>query len=268
MSESNIRDDHNAKQLPTPSVAKPPVGWTGGYFAFPPSLTPDGRVVFTFTVQQEDPEIVREREEQAARAAEAERRERLKEEAWQERLRREAQLREEQLARERAEALKGEMEWVRAGGSLRDANGRRDPVRTAEVREQVRILDEETRLLKLWDGYEARWRALLASSDPIAFAHIPWPAPTTPKAVEELGPAVIEEFLFGPLRARNNTITRRDRIRASLLRWHPDKVSGVLSRVVEEDQPLVREGVHAVFRCLKALQDSDRQSDTPAVPMT
>ncbi|EPS98042.1 hypothetical protein FOMPIDRAFT_1127400 [Fomitopsis schrenkii] len=261
MNEFNAHDNPNAKQLP---IKPPVVASTGGYFAFPPTLTPDGRVVFTFTLNQEDPETLREREEQAARAAEAERKERLKEEAWQERLRRDALRREERLAQERAEALKGEMDWVRSGGSLRDANGRRDPVRTTQVREEVRILDEETRLLKLWDGYEARWRALLADTGPVTFADVPWPSPTTPKAIDELVPAVIEEFLFGPLRVRQNTITRRERIRASLLRWHPDKVSGVLSRVVEEDQTMVRDGIHAVFRCLKVLQDSDRQSDTAA----
>lgn len=265
MNETNVHDNHNAKHPPIPCVAEPPVACTGGYFAFPPSLTSDGRVVFTFTVKQEDPEILRQREELAARAAEAERRERRKEEAWQEWLRRDAQLREERLAQERAEALKGEMEWVRWGGSLRDANGRRDLARTAEVREQVRILDEETRLLRLWDSYEARWRAILVDTGPVTFGQVPWPAPVAPKAVDELVPVVIEEFLFGSLRVRNNTITRRDRIRASLLRWHPDKVCGLLSRVVREEQSMVREGVHAVFRCLRVLQELDRQYDATAM---
>lgn len=252
---------HNTANKATTTTG-PSVPWTRGYFAFPPTVTPDGRIVFTFTVsgKTEDLQILREREERATRAAEAERQERLKEEAWQERLRRDAQLHEERLAQERAEALIGEMDWVRKGGSLRDATGRRDMARTEQLRAEVRILDEETRLMKLWDGYETRWRALLARMDPVTFADVPWPLPVTPRTVDELVPATVEEFLLGSLRVRKNTVTRRERIRASLLRWHPDKVSALMSRVVEDDRAAVREGIHTVFRHLKAMQDFDRGS--------
>ncbi|KAH9926697.1 uncharacterized protein B0H18DRAFT_1005162 [Fomitopsis serialis] len=249
----------DTNDLSKTTAARSSVPRTKGYFAFPPTVTPDGRVVFTFTVN-EDPQTAHEREERAARAVEAERQERLKEEAWQEKLRRDAQQREKRRAQERAEALIGEMDWVRSGGSLRDANGRLDKVRTEQLREEVRILDEDTRLTKLWDSYETRWRALLATTDPVTFTHIPWPLPVFPKAVDELAPAAIEEFLLGPLRVRKNTVTKRERIRASLLRWHPDKISNLLSRVIDEDQAVVREGVHVVFRCLKAMQDSDRRN--------
>ena len=128
------------------------------------------------------------------------------------------------------------------------------------LREEIRILDEESRLTKLWDGYEERWGALLATMDPVTFADVPWPLPFVPETVDELVPAAIEEFLFGSLRVRRNTVTRRERIRASLLRWHPDKVSALMSRVASKDQGMVREGIHAVFCCLMDMQDANRQS--------
>ncbi|KZT70516.1 hypothetical protein DAEQUDRAFT_725448 [Daedalea quercina L-15889] len=262
MDQYHAKETTNTNIFPkTTSTTRQSVSWTRGYFAFPPAVTQDGRIAFTFAINPpEEPEVLREREEQAARAAEAERQERLKEEAWQERLRRDIQRHEERLAQERAEALIGEMEWVRAGGSLRDANGRRDKVRTEQLREEIRILDEEARLVKLWDGYEARWRAVLAATDAVTFEDVPWPLPLTPRTVDELVPAAIEEFLFGSLRVRRNTVTRRERIRASLLKWHPDKAAALMSRVIREDQAVVREGIHTVFRCLKDMQDAYKPS--------
>lgn len=228
--------------------------WVKGYFAFPP--TADGRVLFTFSQRpQNDLQVARE---QADREAEAEQERRTKELAWEERCQRDAQVRQERLERERAEALVGEMDWVRAGGSLRDANGRRDVVRTEQLRAEIRLQDEEKRLMAQWDAYEARWRALLASSSTVSFRDVPWPTPTAPSSVDELTNAAIADFIFGPLQVRKNTITRRERIRASLLRWHPDKVYSILVRTVEEDTNVVREGVNTVFRCLKALQDAER----------
>ncbi|KAL6303214.1 hypothetical protein BKA93DRAFT_721024, partial [Sparassis latifolia] len=177
-----------------------------------------------------------------------------------ERCRRAAQAREEQLARERAEALKGEMWWVRFGFYLLDERGHKLVERTEALRAEVRILDEETRRLTMWNAYESRWRELFASSTPVAFKDVPWPLPATLSSVDELADseAAIEEFIFATLIVRTNTVTRRERLRASLLRWHPDKVSAVFVRVVPEDMEAVRDGINTVFRHLKALQDKER----------
>ncbi|KZT10344.1 uncharacterized protein LAESUDRAFT_721682 [Laetiporus sulphureus 93-53] len=249
----------------------PPKPWRNlGYFAFPPNVNADGRVTFTLPVSQrvqQSAQAFKEREAEALRDVQI----RLKEAAWQERCRREAKENEERRAFERAEALRGEMEWVRMGGSLLDAHGRRDTVRTERLRAKVRLLDEEARLIKLWETYEMRWRTLLAGSGPVTFQDIPWPMPPaskvrfmgsvkpTPISLEDLTQKAMEEVLFGPLKIRGNTVTRRDRIRTSLLRWHPDKFSPVLQRVVEEDTEAVREGIYTVFRHLKVLQETERQ---------
>lgn len=238
--------------------SKPTFPRVKGYFAFPPTVTPDGHIAFTFTIKgaiEGDSREGRERQERASReAAEA-----RKEAAWQERRRRDVQLHEERLARERAEALTGEMAWVRAGGSLRDAHGRRDKVRTEQLRAEIRLLDEEARLTAQWNAYEARWCALLAVNTPVTFKDVPWPLPSAVASVDDLVPGAIEEFLFGPLRVRRNTVTKRERFRASFLRWHPDKMSALLQRVVPEDESAVQEGVKAVFRCLRALQEAQRR---------
>jgi len=51
-------------------------------------------------------------------------------------------------------------------------------------------------------------------------------------------------------------VTRNERVRSSLLRWHPDKMTGVLGRVVKEDVEAVVEGISVVMMCLTRLQQT------------
>ena len=128
-------------------------------------------------------------------------------------------------------------------------------MRTERIRQELRLQVEEQLLMERWKAYEAHWRVLLVSNGPVTFGDLPWPLQSTPGPVnvQQLTQAAISEFLLAPLRVRTNTVTQKERIRASLLRWHPDKLASVLRRVVEEDVDNVREGVGAVFMCLKAL---------------
>jgi hypothetical protein len=113
---------------------------------------------------------------------------------------------------------------------------------------------EEQLVMTRWETYEQQWRTLLAATSPVTFYDIPWPVESAPTDVRQLTPEAISTFIFAPLRVRRNQVTQRERIRASLLRWHPDKLASVLRRVVENDREVVQEGVGAVFRCLNALQ--------------
>lgn len=173
-----------------------------------------------------------------------------------------SEARERRLQNERAEALQGEMEFVRMGGSLRDPiTGRRDPVRTKALRDQVRILDRETLLTKRWTAHETNWTSLLASNSSITFTSIPWPLDPVPSSLVELQArsTAIPGFLLEPLSVRGTKITKRDRIRASLLRWHPDKISALLTRIVsEQEKQEVREAFAIVFVAIRALQDAEK----------
>ncbi|KAH7924927.1 hypothetical protein BV22DRAFT_474890 [Leucogyrophana mollusca] len=164
------------------------------------------------------------------------------------------------LEKEREITENSEMEWVRSGGILRDAYGRRDKVRTERVRQELRLQVEEKRRIDRWEGYEGRWSVLLSSEGPLTFMDIPWPLQTPPSTrdIKLLCPKSISEFLFESLSVRSNITTRRERIRSSLLRWHPDKTSSLVKRVVQEDVDIVRDGINAVFHCLKGLQDAER----------
>ncbi|KAG7085805.1 hypothetical protein E1B28_003345 [Marasmius oreades] len=181
------------------------------------------------------------------------------------------------ISQETAEALRGEEEWVRSGGILRDADGHRDFKRTQEIREELRLREVERKLLQKWEGYESRWKELmkrLHEDRLITFDDIPWPVcaedesenlkPKKKKGnEEERKPIILEdlttrnvgEFLLGPLRVRGSTISRKERIRASLLRWHPDKLTGLLAKVVENDRQSVENGIGIVVRALHELNN-------------
>jgi hypothetical protein len=60
---------------------------------------------------------------------------------------------------EHSEALRGDIEWVRSGGVLRDSNGRRDFARTERIRERIDEQERERKALAVWTEYEDRWRA-------------------------------------------------------------------------------------------------------------
>ncbi|KAG6332734.1 hypothetical protein ID866_6359 [Astraeus odoratus] len=161
---------------------------------------------------------------------------------------------------ESAARKQSEIEWVRAGGVLRDAHGGRDKTRTEGIRAEIRLQEDGRRKLQRWERYEARCRALAEAASPLTFFDFPWPLlePLTEKRVEMLTTSAVGSFLFESLNVKGCSSTRRDRIRTSLLRWHPDKVSSLLNRVVPEDIEIVREGIHRVFRSLKTLQDAQR----------
>lgn len=235
-----------------------PNNWTKGYFAFPPGTVSSARVPFSESQQDNTAttDATEDEDEDESRTQK-----RAKEQAWEERCRRDAEARQARLEREKAEALLGEMEWVRAGGMLRDIHGRRDVVRTEQLRVEVKKQDEEKRVSTMWDTYETRWKTVLASSSPVTFKDIPWPIPNaSPSCPEEITLATVDEFLFASLNIRSNTVSKRDRIRSSILRWHPDKIASLFARVVPEEEDAVANGINTVFRCLKVLQDAEKQS--------
>ncbi|KZP08296.1 hypothetical protein FIBSPDRAFT_712785, partial [Athelia psychrophila] len=58
----------------------------------------------------------------------------------------------------------------------------------------------------------------------------------------------VREFVFHPLRKGMVLKSRRDRVRAEMLKWHPDKFNAkVLSKVVDAEQVTEAAGQVARF---------------------
>lgn len=125
------------------------------------------------------------------------------------------------------------------------------------MREQAKA---ERVMVEAWNVYELRWVALSAAYDGIVlkFRDIPWPLLVPPLAPEEITPEGIEAFILSPLHSQEQTT--KERIRAGLLRWHPDRFCRVLGRVRESERSAVEEGVGIVVRCLNDLLSKDNKS--------
>ena len=190
--------------------------------------------------------------------------------------------RQKRVESETSEALKGDIEWVRSGGVLRDSNGRRDFTRTKRIRDQLDEQERERKVLAAWAEYEDRWRASVVTShgrrkDPsldvdmmegldrdrgIGFKDIAWPVAKPPESPDGLTIGAVKEFVLAPLRGKDITPSKRkDRIRQLLLRYHPDKTAFLLSRVAEEEKDQVLEGINNVFMSLKSLQGGPEIQD-------
>jgi hypothetical protein len=175
--------------------------------------------------------------------------------------------RQQRVEAETSEALKGDIEWVRSGGVLRDGSGRRDLARTKRIRDELDEQERERKALAAWMEYEDRWRTSLlirhkCSSDGpedqdqgMGFGDVAWPVAKRPESPDGLTTGAVREFVLAPLRGKGVTLSkRRDRTRRLLLRYHPDKTAFLLSRVAEEEKDRVREGINNVFASLKSLQ--------------
>ncbi|KAJ7695380.1 hypothetical protein B0H17DRAFT_1178272 [Mycena rosella] len=231
----------------TPQLT-PPRG--AGYFVFPPGSSPAAALP-----QIESPD---QREEEAERQRQA-----ALDEAYAARLVRDAALRKARLEVEEVEARKGEIDWVRSGGILRDAQGNRDYAKTEAIREELRLSELERVLVERWASYEARWANLVGKAGrvrektrDVRFEDVPWPvcpAQGRSMSLADLTVDRVEEFLLAGLKVRGCTVTKKERVRGSLLRWHPDKMTGVLARVVDADLDAVRQGISVVVLCLQQL---------------
>lgn len=211
-----------------------------GYLAFPPNPPPSPLPPSNNAAE--------EAETKAKAVAEAAAREQ-----YEAQLKREAAARQARLDAERAEARRGEEAWVRMGGMLLNAEGRRDPVRTKAMKEDIQLRDVEEALNARWGAYEAAWQSLLSASTvkpQLRFSDIPWPVYPPPATPADVTMKKVESFLMDPLTVRGTTVTRKERIRSSLLRWHPDKLTKILANVVEEDVKDVEEAVSIVIRRL------------------
>ena len=190
--------------------------------------------------------------------------------------------RQKRVESETSEALRGDIEWVRSGGVLRDSNGRRDFVRTERIRDQLDEQERERKAMAAWAEYEDRWRASLVigcgrRKDPsmdmdsegrdrdqgIGFRDVAWPVAKPPEGPDELTVGAVKEFVLAPLQRKDIAPSKRkDRVRQLLLRYHPDKTAFLLSRVAEEEKDRVLEGINNVFMSLKSLQGDPEVQDS------
>ena len=145
-----------------------------------------------------------------------------------------------------------------------------------EERRQRRRAKERLREVEERELYETRWKALLAPSqdiipeeDQLRFEDIPWPVIASLSPIkgdkevvvrmEDLSAQAITDFLLESEGGRDSkgAPTKKDRkekLRETMLRFHPDKFEGrIMRRVRVADRERVKEAVGIVARTVNTL---------------
>ncbi|KAG9011356.1 hypothetical protein FRB94_008640 [Tulasnella sp. JGI-2019a] len=132
-----------------------------------------------------------------------------------------------------------------------------------------RKMDEAARFAAAsWELYEARWAALVTkppTENSLRFIDIPWPSlvplpppsmaslpPPTPLQIAAvLNPRAVAAFILSPHHSVDKPA--KARLRAALLRFHPDKVQRWMSLIKDTERASVVMGVEIVVRCLNEM---------------
>jgi hypothetical protein len=118
----------------------------------------------------------------------------------------------------------------------------------AERQKQLERRSQE----EAWKTYERRWATIASGAGgQLKFKSIPWPTTVQPRNAGEITPDTIAKFIFSPVHSEG--MSRKERIKSALRRWHPDRFGRVLSRVDEKDKGAVERGVGIIARCLNEL---------------
>lgn len=122
--------------------------------------------------------------------------------------------------------------------------------RSGEQREREA---ERRRQAEAWKAYERQWAAIAVGNDdsPLKFRSVPWPMTLPPRSAREVTSEAVSKFILS--HAHSEGVSRKDRIKSALRRWHPDRFGRILNRVEGKDRAAVERGVGTVVRCLNEL---------------
>jgi len=138
-----------------------------------------------------------------------------------------------------------------------------------EERKKRKGETEKRRWNEAREEYDRRWKGLLAEGSErrqLKFEDIPWPVfeaqakrSSTALSLDDLTTEAISTFILPPhsvgvTSEEADKKDRKDRLRETMLRFHPDKFEGrLMSRVKEREKNMVREAIGQVVRALNTL---------------
>jgi len=129
----------------------------------------------------------------------------------------------------------------------------------ARTDERPKLSTSDARIISAWRRYQLSWTTTMAGESTfLTCSSIPWPVVSEPFTPSSLTPARISEFL---LSATHSTLkSPMDRLRDAMKLWHPDKWEGkYMSRLVDSDKEIVREGLGMVARGLIELMHAQKR---------
>ncbi|CAE6465044.1 unnamed protein product, partial [Rhizoctonia solani] len=127
-------------------------------------------------------------------------------------------------------------------------------------KEDERRKNEEQIVIASWQRYERKWQDLTNGVFPegrqLTFYDIPWPVSMPARSFDELQSAAIEKFLLNP--SHSATKTRKMRLRAALMQWHPDKFAQrFVDRIEESHRTAILTAVNSVARVITELMNKE-----------
>ncbi|KAF5326061.1 hypothetical protein D9611_000288 [Ephemerocybe angulata] len=150
----------------------------------------------------------------------------------------------------------------RAAEKARKAESRRLEKEAEEERRRKKKERELAKKSHVKDEYHVKWKVLLGEANgaelserPLEFDEIPWPIyhPASGVVEEDFTKDTISTFLLAG-KDSGDKKTRKDILRETFLRFHPDKFEGrFMRRVKESDQEKVREAIQQISRVLNHL---------------
>ncbi|CDO72651.1 hypothetical protein BN946_scf184985.g70 [Trametes cinnabarina] len=153
-----------------------------------------------------------------------------------------------------------------------------------EERRRRKSARERLRVVEARQAYDVRWKELLApggmagAEGTLRFADVPWPVmPALASGskhgeryvvtIEDLTAEAISAFLLPPAGVDDTETVKKDKkekLRETMLRFHPDKFGGRIMRLVRaSDKELVQEAVGTVARTLNTLMNGKKPMDVP-----
>jgi hypothetical protein len=168
-------------------------------------------------------------------------------------------------SRKRNEAAHREQQRQKAARAAAEAEAARILKAKEDVRRRARDERERRRRVEARKAYQSRWTELLGSvseSADLGFGDIPWPVRGGAPDISRLTVEAISGFLFEGQKEQEvdeagQARMRKEELRGTMLRFHPDKFEGrVVRRVRDGDREAVREGANAVTRAVAALMAS------------
>lgn len=161
--------------------------------------------------------------------------------------------------------------WLK---QARETSARRERRKARREAEMAKLLQREAEkrkkeheekhrkaraMVKAWKEYEERWAKIAGNTgEQLSFATIPWPTGKNPTDVTGITKENVRGFLLSHHHSKD--VSSKDRIRAALKLWHPDKFKRILDRVEETERARVEEAAGVVARCLNGLMEDIQKS--------
>ncbi|KAF8601583.1 hypothetical protein BDV93DRAFT_445625 [Ceratobasidium sp. AG-I] len=140
-----------------------------------------------------------------------------------------------------------------------------DEERQRLAKEQQQKLERSIRksqAAERWAAYSAQWECILSlprnipEQDLLTTRHLALPVlVVTPfTGTSGISKSELEAFFLSDAHSQGKT--RKERVRAALLTWHPDKCEKWICKFREDRRPIIRELVGVIARCLTEMMST------------